>query len=142
MPGTALLVRNHRVQIYIFHAPEDVFLYLRVLRCKCADQVLDRTPFGALLCAAAGSAALCQTTGTLDKMQIIIIPPANDILFPDQIHGTDQFHTVKIGAVELGHHGLNLRAIEHSHQDGLNHIIIMVPQGDLVAPQIFRLAVQ
>ena len=73
MPGAALLVRNHRIQIYIFHAPEDVFLYLRVLRCKCADQVLDRTPFGALLCAAAGSAALCQTTGTLDKMQIIII---------------------------------------------------------------------
>ena len=100
MPGAALLVRNHRIQIYIFHAPEDVFLYLRVL---------DRTPFGALLCAAAGSAALCQTTGTLDKMQIIIISPANDILFPDQIHGTDQFHTVKIGAVELGHHSLNLK---------------------------------
>ena len=58
MPGAALLVRNHRIQIYIFHAPEDVFLYLRVLRCKCADQVLDRTPFGALLCAAAGSAAI------------------------------------------------------------------------------------
>ena len=44
--------------------------------------------------------------------------------------------------MQLGHHGLHLRAVEHPHEDGLDHVVVMMAQRDLVAAQFPRLAVQ
>ena len=44
--------------------------------------------------------------------------------------------------MQLGHHGLHLRAVEHAHEDGLDHVVVVVAQRDLVAAQFPRLAVQ
>ena len=71
-------------------------------------------------------------------MQVVVIPPRLDIILAYQIQRTDQLHTLEIGAVELRHHGLDLGAVEHAHEDGLNHIIIMMAQGDFVTAQLLR----
>ena len=75
-------------------------------------------------------------------MKIIIISPVLDISFPDQIHGTDQLHSFEIGTVKFRHHRLNLRSVKHSHKNGLDHIIVVMPKCYLVASQFFRLAVK
>ena len=80
--------------------------------------------------------------GALDKVQPVIVPPGLDILLPDQGHGPDQLHALKVLAVHPGHHGLKLPAPEHSHQNGFDHVVVMVPQGNLVAAQIPGLLVQ
>ena len=44
--------------------------------------------------------------------------------------------------MELRHHGLDLGTVEHAHEDGLDHIIIMMAQGDFVAAQLLREGVE
>ena len=44
--------------------------------------------------------------------------------------------------MELGRHGLQLGAVEHTHDGGLDDVVEVVPQRDLVAAQLFGLAVQ
>ena len=60
----------------------------------------------------------------------------------DAVHGPDELHAGKVGAVQLGRHGLELRAEEHAQHRGLDHIVKVVAQGDLVAAQFPGLAVQ
>ena len=72
-----------------------------------------------------------------------VIPgPAPDSLLPDQIKGPDQLHSLEIGAVKLGHHGLDLAAVEHPHQDGLDHVIIVMAQGNFVAAQLLCFGIE
>ncbi len=42
----------------------------------------------------------------------------------------------------LGRHGLHLGAVEHTHNRGLDDIVEVVPQCDLVAAQLLGLAVE
>ena len=81
-------------------------------------------------------------TCALQKMQMIVIPPCTDIALPHQIQRPYQFHSFKVCAVELRHHGLHLPAVKHSHQDSLDHIIVVMPQRDLIASQCLGMAVQ
>ena len=60
----------------------------------------------------------------------------------DAVHGADQLHTLKVGAVQLRRHGLKLAAEEHTHDGGFDHIVEVVPQRDFVAAQGLCLAVQ
>ena len=56
-----------------------------------------------------------------------------------QVQRTNQLHALKVLAVELRHHRLDLAAIEHSHQNGLNYIVEVMTESDLVAAQLFRM---
>ena len=75
-------------------------------------------------------------------MQIVVISPVFDVVLADQIHGTDQLHALEIRAVQLRHHGLHLSTVQHPHEDRLNHIIVMVSQSDLIAPQLLCVTVE
>ena len=44
--------------------------------------------------------------------------------------------------MQFGRHGLQLRTVEHAHDGGLDHIVEVMPQRDLVAAQLLGLAVQ
>ena len=44
--------------------------------------------------------------------------------------------------MKLRHHGLYLSTVQHSHQDRLDDVIVMMSQSDLVAAQLFRMTVQ
>ena len=143
MFDSVFLVCNYRTQIDIFHTLKNISLYIRVRFFQFCDQVLDLHPFG---CTAsirtAGTACLGKPAGALQKMQMIVISPMLDIIFPYQIQRTNQLHPLKIRAVQLWHHGLYLRTIQHSHQDCFNHIIIVVSKCDLVASKFFCLTVE
>ena len=58
------------------------------------------------------------------------------------VQRTNQLHARKVGAVQLGQHGLHLRAIKHAHHGGFNDIVEVVAERDLVAAELLRLAVQ
>ena len=61
-----------------------------------------------------------------------------DFSLTNEVERADKFHSLIVCAVELRHHGLDLGAVEHAHEDGLNHIIIMMAQGDFVTAQLLR----
>ena len=44
--------------------------------------------------------------------------------------------------MQLGHHGLYLGPVEHAHKYGLNDVIIMVAQGNLIAAQGFGMVIE
>ena len=60
----------------------------------------------------------------------------------DAVHRADKLHAVKIVAVELWQHGLQLRAVEHPHNGRFDHVVEVMPQRDLVAAQLLGLAVK
>ena len=102
MFDSVFLVCNYRTQIDIFHTLKNISLYIRVRFFQFCDQVLDFHPFG---CTAsihtAGTACLGKPAGALQKMQMIVISPMLDIIFPYQIQRTNQLHPLKIRAVQL-----------------------------------------
>ena len=116
---------------------------MRIYFLKFCDQILDLHSLGntGTICTA-GSTGIGKFTCTLDKMKVIIISPVFDICLPDQIHRTDQLHSLKICTMELRHHSLYLRSVKHSHQDRLDHIIIVMSKSDLVATKLLCLAVK
>ena len=66
-----------------------------------------------------------------------------DVVLADQIHGADQLHALENSCcADFRHHGLHLSAVQHPHKDRLDNIIVMVSQGDLIAPQLLCMAIQ
>ena len=142
MPYAFLFVCHNRIQIHIFHTLKNISLHKRIPLLQGADQFLDLDALGTVLLIIAGGTRICEFAGTLDKMQSVIIPPCLDVILPHQIQRADQLHPLKIRAVKLRHHRLHLRAVQHSHQYGFNHIVIVMPQCDLIAAELSRIAVQ
>ena len=60
----------------------------------------------------------------------------------DAVHGADELHAREIAAAQLRRHGLQLRAVEHTHDGRLDHVAEVVAKGDLVAAELARLAVE
>ena len=100
MLHAVFFVGDHSVEIDIFNASENIALHMRINLLKFCDQLLDLHSLGntGSICAAC-STGICKPACTLKKMKVIIISPLLDIILSDKIHGTDQLHTLKIGAV-------------------------------------------
>mgnify|MGYP000674753910 CR=1 FL=1 len=60
----------------------------------------------------------------------------------DAVERTNQLHAREIRAVQLGQHGLHLRAVEHAHDRRLDDVVEVVAECDLVAAERLRLAVK
>ena len=137
------LVGNDFVQVDIFHAAENILFDLRILLRQLGNQLFYHHALGNRpLVRVAGGAGVCEMAGALDKLQVVIVAPVLDVRLPDQIHGTYQLHSLEVGAVQFRHHGLHLSAVDHAHEDGLDDIIEVVSQGDLVAAQFLCLIVK
>lgn len=143
MSDSVFLICHNGVQIYVLYTAENIGLYIRIDLFHFCDHMLD---LHTLRCTfpiwPAGRTSVCKSACTLNKVQAVIVSPVFDILFPDQIKRADQFHALKMNAVKLRHHGLHLTAVEHSHQDRLNHIVKMMSQCNLVASKLFCFAVK
>ena len=142
MNRSALLIGNDRIQVDVFHTAENPSGNLGVFFGEVVNQPLDFRTLRAFLRSAAGGTAFRQAAGALDKVQVVIIPPAEDVLLPDEVQGANQLHAGEIRAVEFGHHGLNLAAIKHSHENGFNHIVIVVSQCNFVTAQLPGFAIE
>ena len=75
-------------------------------------------------------------------MQTVIISPRLDIILAHQIQRADQLHALEVDAVKLRHHRLHLRTVEHSHEDRLNDIIVMMAECNLVAAELLCKMIQ
>lgn len=57
----------------------------------------------------------------------------------DAVERTNQLHTLEVGAVKLGEHGLKLGAEEHTHNRCLDDITEVMAQSDLITAHSFAL---
>ena len=135
-------IAGHGVQCYRMDAAEDAVLDVGVVALEAAQQGLDLLPLGTTAAVVAHGAVLGKAAGALDELQLIVALPGQNILFMDAVHGPDEGHAGEAGAVQLGRHSLQLRTVEHAHDGGLDHIVEVMPQRDLVAAQLLGLAVQ
>ena len=135
-------IAGHGVQRHGVDAAEDAVLDVRVVAFQSAEQDLRLLPLGTATAIVAHGAVLSEAAGALDEFQLVVSLPCQNILFPDAIHWADEGHAGKTGAVEHGGHGLQLRAVEHTHDGGLDDIVEVVAQCDLVAAQLLGLAVE
>ena len=112
-------------------------LDLGIRLLEFADELLGLLALGfCLFVRAAGGAGVGEAAGALDEMQVVRVAPGLDVVFPDEVHRANELHAGEIGTVELRHHRLNLRAPEHTHEDRLDHIVIVVPEGNFVAAEL------
>ena len=123
-------------------AVEDTLFDVRVFALETLDERLDFLTLAAATAVVANGAAFGKAVGALDKLQPVVIFPVDDVLLVDAIHGADEFHSTIIHAVELGHHALQLRAVEHRHDGGLDDVGEVVTQRNLVAAQVLCLVVE
>ena len=78
----------------------------------------------------------------LKEMKLVVISPRTDITLADKVHRPYKFHAFKVSAVKLSHHRLDLSALEHSHKNGLDNVIVVVTECDLITSKLFCLAIQ
>ena len=100
MPHTLLLIGDDRIQIHIFHTLKNIALDKGILFLHLPDQFLDLDPLGAVLLVVAGGTGVCKFAGTLDKVQMVVIPPCLDIILPHKVERSDQLHPLEVCAVQ------------------------------------------
>ena len=142
MKHAAGLVTGHHIQIYRVDTVENAALDIRVVAAQTAQQNLDLLPLGTAAAVVAHRAVFGEAARALDKFEVVILLPREDILLVNAVQRTNQLHACKVGAVQLGQHGLHLRAIKHTHDGGFDDIVEVVAERDLVAAKLLRLAVQ
>ena len=135
MLHAVLLIGDHGVEINILNASEDMRLDFGILLFQLPYQLLDLDALGTVFLVIACGAGVRKLACALNEMQAVIVAPCLYIVLADEIQRTDELHALKIGAVQLGHHGLYLRAVQHAHENSLYNVVIVVPQRDLVAAE-------
>ena len=123
-------------------AAEDAVFDVRVVAHQAAQQDLDLLTLGAASAVVADRAGLGKTAGALDKFQLIVAAPRDDVILADAVHRADEGHAGEAGAVEHGRHGLQLGAVEHPHEGGFDDVAEVVAQCDFIATQLLGLAVE
>ena len=113
-------------------AVEDALFDVRVFALEALDESLDFLPLAYVFVFVFG-ALFGKAAGALDKLQPVVFYPVDDVLLVDAIHGSDEFHAAEIQTMEFGHHALQLRAVEHRHDGGLDDVGEVVTQRNLVA---------
>lgn len=137
------LVCDDGGEIHVLDAFENVLLDIRIDLLQGADQLLDLHALGVRVALGVnGGAGVGKMAGTLDEVQAIGITPQLDIVLADQVERADQLHAPEVRRMQLRHHGLDLATIEHAHEDGLDHIIIVVSESNLVAAELPGLRIQ
>ena len=138
-----LFIRDHRAEVDIGNAFEDVCLDLGICLLQGSDQLLCLKTLGGrgaiLMTCGAG---VGEVAGTLQEMQAVPIPPPADVCLPNKVHRADQLHAFEMSAVQFRHHGLNLSAVQQSHQNRLNDVVIVVAECDFVAAKFLCLTVE
>ena len=76
------------------------------------------------------------------KFEVVVVLPADDVLLADLVERADQGHAGVIRAAEHRRHRLQLRAPEQRHHRRLDHVGKVMPQRDLVAAELLRVAVE
>ena len=142
MEYAAGLVAGHHIQIDRVNAVENAALDIGIVAAQTAQQDLDLLTLGAAAAIVAHGAVFGKAAGALDKFEVIILLPCENVLFVDAVERTDQLHALEIRAVQLGQHGLHLRAVEHTHDRRLDDVVEVVAECDLVAAERLRLAVK
>ena len=94
-----ILVRDHRRQVYILYASENILLDLRIFVRQLFDQFLDLYPFrahSALTLTGFGRTIVGKFASALNKSEPVVVPPRFDVILSDKVHGTDQRHALEI----------------------------------------------
>ena len=137
---TILLPSQKGIQIDHMDSPEDVLLHVGIGFLQFFQQSLCLFSLGQAL-PALGFGLFGKPTGALQKLQLVVSRPGDDVILMDTVHGTNQLHAGIILAVQLGHHSLDLRAVQHPHQCGFHHIAEVMSQRDFVAAQLLGIFV-
>ena len=137
------LVAEDLVQAHVFHRAEDVPLDIRIRFLQLLDQLLRLEALRAgLTVGVAGRAGLGEVAGALDEVQAVVVAPVLDFRLTDEVERTDELHTREVCGVELRHHRLVLPGVEHAHQDGLDDVVEVVAERDLVAAEALRFLIE
>ena len=142
MEYAAGLVAGHHIQIDRVNAVENAALDIGIVAAQTAQQELDLLTLGAAAAIVAHGAVFGKAAGALDKFKVVILHPRENVFLVDAVERTDQLHAREIRAVQLGQHGLHLRAVEHAHDRRLDDVVEVVAECDLVAAERLRLAVK
>lgn len=83
---TALFIRDHGAEIYIFHTPENISFHKRIGLFHFLNQLLNLLTFGFIASiTVTGRTGIRKPAGTLNKPEVIIISPFLNAVLPDKI---------------------------------------------------------
>ena len=108
MEYAAGLVAGHHIQIDRVNAVENAALDIGIVAAQTAQQDLDLLPLGTAAAVVAHRAVFGEAARALDKFEVVILLPRENILLMNAVQRTNQLHACKVGAVQLGQHGLHL----------------------------------
>ena len=142
MSDSILFVCDDGVELHVFYALKDTLFNVGVTLFKLSNKQFCFLPFRVVLPVVARRASVGKPARALDKVQIVVISPRLYIILSYQIKRSNKFHTIEVGAVKFRHHCLNLRAVQHTHKYGFDNVVVVVPEGNLVASKLLGKIIQ
>ena len=143
MADTILFIADDCVDVDVFHTPEDVsprhtdlsfsaraISFLISMRFETLEPVR-----------AAGRAGVGEAAGALDEVQIVV-HRASALMSSSRIRYIGRISSMP-GKFVLWSFGIMVwtwRAVEHAHENRLDHVVIVMPQRDLVAAELLGIA--
>ena len=110
MKHAAGLVTGHHVQIYRVDAVENAALDIRVVAAQTAQQDLDLLPLGTAAAVVAHRAVFGEAARALDKFEVVILLPRENILLMDAVQRTKEDLNLSQDTDTLEEQLKNLRA--------------------------------
>lgn len=97
------VVGDESAQVDVLGTAEDVHFDGRIGLFQLRDESFYLGAFGVTL-----ACFLRDTAGTADKVELVEVPPRDDIGFADKIQRTYELYALVVLAFQTGHHGLHL----------------------------------
>ena len=129
-------IAGHCVQAHGMNAFENAFFNVWICFAKLRKQLLYFLALALTVCIVVFRVCLGKAAGAAYKFKIVVSAPSQNGIFVNAIHGAYKLHALKICAVKLRQHCLNLRAVKHSDKRCFHHIAEMVAERDFVAAKL------
>ena len=131
------MIPKHAGQVDVFDAVDDVLLDLWIALAKTRNERLNLRALRAF----ALPAARGHRAGAVQKGQAIVRRPRDHVALVHEVERTNEFHAGIVLGVQFRHHGLDLPAVDHRHQNSLRNIIKVVTERNFVAAERARLRI-
>ena len=102
------LISRECVQLDCMHSIEYAVLDPRVCLFQLPYQLFCLLPAGVLAVVIPLSYRLRELARAADEFEVVVAAPCQNVLLLDAVHRAYEFHTLKVQAVDLRNHGLQL----------------------------------
>ena len=133
---TVGFVAGHCVQANRMNAFKNAFFNVWICFAKLCKQLLYFLALALAVCIVVFRVRLGKSAGAAYKFKVVVFAPSQNGILMNAIHRPNKLHSLKICAVKLRQHCLNLCSVKHSYKRCFHNIAEVMAKCNFVATKL------